>query len=346
MRSSVVLVGFLMLPLVVGCGSGTDQPAVDPTPISTPVPSPSPSPIPVPTVKPRVILNWGARSRGIGGLTSARSVLLRFPRAAVDGGDLTVTVNRSELLASYIETVTLNQEAVQGQRELRAEFFADPNGGGTLVGVAQGVRSLGPDGYFGDIALEGRVASVTLFAGQEFIIGKPTEPRVAIADAAGRLLALSPGSLFLTLRSGQNFARLNAGNVEGDLPGTIRLSAVVDKVESVVVASLVRSEAIVTITPPSSIVPIGNSINLQATVLQTNGGSTAVTWIIREGSVAGAISSTGTFTASGTPGIYHIVATSQYDPSRSSETTISVVAGGLTFPINYPTTGSVNAKVK
>ena len=53
----------------------------------------------------------------------------------------------------------------------------------------------------------------------------------------------------------------------------------------------------------------------------------AVSWSVQEGAAGGSISATGVYTAPGTPNTYHVVATSQADPTKSGSATITVQAG-------------------
>ncbi len=61
-----------------------------------------------------------------------------------------------------------------------------------------------------------------------------------------------------------------------------------------------------------------------------NSANQAVTWSINEGSAGGTISNTGVYTAPSVDGAYHIVATSQADPSKSGVATVTVIKSGFT----------------
>lgn len=52
----------------------------------------------------------------------------------------------------------------------------------------------------------------------------------------------------------------------------------------------------------------------------------AVVWSIQEGAAGGAINSDGTYTAPSVPGNYHVIASSQADPSKSAAITVNVTA--------------------
>jgi WD40 repeat protein len=78
----------------------------------------------------------------------------------------------------------------------------------------------------------------------------------------------------------------------------------------------------VSVSPATATVAIGASEQFSATVGGTN--NTLVTWSILEGTVGGAISGTGLFTASSDPGTYHVIATSAADPTRSGSALVTV----------------------
>jgi chitinase len=59
----------------------------------------------------------------------------------------------------------------------------------------------------------------------------------------------------------------------------------------------------------------------------------AVTWSVQEGIAGGSVSSTGLYTAPALPGTYHLIATSQADPSHAAMATIIVQAGNASGSI-------------
>jgi hypothetical protein len=78
----------------------------------------------------------------------------------------------------------------------------------------------------------------------------------------------------------------------------------------------------------------GSNWSFSATVL--NAKDTSVTWSIEEGSAGGAITDTGVYTAPGTDGDYHVIATSNADKTKSATATVSI--GATIFTL----TGSLN----
>lgn len=93
----------------------------------------------------------------------------------------------------------------------------------------------------------------------------------------------------------------------------------------------------VSISPLTASVVAGGTQAFTATV--TNSTNTAVTWSVQEGSAGGTVVG-GLYTASGTPGTYHVLATSVADATKSATATVTVTAAPATS-LSYtdPTTG-------
>ena len=89
------------------------------------------------------------------------------------------------------------------------------------------------------------------------------------------------------------------------------------------------STAVVTV-PPVAIslnqtavtIDVGNQFTFVANVTGTV--NTAISWSIQEGASGGSITSSGIYTAPGTDGTFHVIATSQADKSRHQSATITV----------------------
>ena len=87
----------------------------------------------------------------------------------------------------------------------------------------------------------------------------------------------------------------------------------------VVVATSVN----VAVNPSSATISTGGNVTLAATVTGTT--NTAVSWSVQEAS-GGSVSSTGVYTAPGTPGTYHVIAQSLADANARATATITVTA--------------------
>ena len=84
---------------------------------------------------------------------------------------------------------------------------------------------------------------------------------------------------------------------------------------------------VISVSPSASTVSLGGSQAFTCAV--SLDGDTSCSWSIAEGAEAGSIVSTGPnaaiYTAPATPGIFHVIATSNADPERSSAATVAVV---------------------
>jgi hypothetical protein len=72
---------------------------------------------------------------------------------------------------------------------------------------------------------------------------------------------------------------------------------------------------------------VGETVSFVANV--TNAADKAVTWSVKEGASGGAITPAGVYTAPATVGIYHVVATSKADPTKSDTVGVQVRAPGV-----------------
>ena len=85
----------------------------------------------------------------------------------------------------------------------------------------------------------------------------------------------------------------------------------------------------VTITPQSLVMKHGDNWAFAAAA--TNASDPTVIWSIQEGSRGGAVSDIGVYTAPAANGIYHVIATSKADPTKSATTTVNVGDTGFTL---------------
>lgn len=95
----------------------------------------------------------------------------------------------------------------------------------------------------------------------------------------------------------------------------------------------------VAISPTTPTVVV--NLTQQFTAVVSNSTNTTVTWSITEGATGGAITTGGLYTAPGTPGTYHVVATSVGDATKSATATVTVTAAPATaLAYTNPTTGT------
>jgi len=91
--------------------------------------------------------------------------------------------------------------------------------------------------------------------------------------------------------------------------------------------------ATVTVTAPQpvaiSLAPLTGSVDacrtLSFTATVTGTANTAVAWSVAEGATGGTVSAAGVYTAPDLAGTYHVVATSQQDPTKSQTAAVTVV---------------------
>ena len=79
----------------------------------------------------------------------------------------------------------------------------------------------------------------------------------------------------------------------------------------------------VSVAPSTAVVAPGGNVSFTATV--ANSANQSVTWSVQEGIAGGTVTGAGVYTAPSTAGTYHVVATSQADPTKSGAATVSVV---------------------
>lgn len=91
----------------------------------------------------------------------------------------------------------------------------------------------------------------------------------------------------------------------------------------------------ITLTPNSTSLPTGSSVQFKATVSGTS--NTAVTW----SATGGAITSGGMYTAPGTPGTYTVKVSSVADPAQSASATVTVTAPATVSVSVSPTSASL-----
>lgn len=326
---------------VAGCGSATGvhggdnliQPTPSPSPTPTPSPTPSPIPTPLPTARASLTVVWPARSRGtVASLASALSARVTLIGASPEGQDITFVVHRRADPSAYSAAYSAPTDALVGAWDLQVRFYAQGDGSGDVVGVAEARVTMAADGSLPDIATTGRIHSVEVSPGQSVLAGERKDLAFTARGDDGALLALTPGSAFVAVTGGADRLRVQEGQVEGLLPGPASVTVAIDGLVSPAAPVAVTSNAVVSVTPTPATVPIRGGQRFAATV--ANAPDNAVTWAVQEGAVGGTIADDGAYTAPATPGTFHIVATSVYDPSKQTVVTVTVQAGGARVGIN------------
>jgi hypothetical protein len=87
----------------------------------------------------------------------------------------------------------------------------------------------------------------------------------------------------------------------------------------------------VSVTPDTTTISVGDSRTFGASV--TGAADPSVVWSVQEGPTGGTVAADGTYTAPPVPGVFHVVATSAADSSRTATATVTVQAGGASGTI-------------
>ena len=359
----------LVIAALSGCGSGSgdpnkNTPTPSPSASATPTPSPTPAAAPV-AVTTRIV--WGPRSRqvgvqtnAVGGPSSALSATLTLRGANSSGGDVVLNVNRGVLNGPQ-DYSSAPQLAIPGIYILTATFYANANQTGVVVGTAQAsVTVLGDGNVSTTIATVGTVKSVTVAAGQVITIGQTKTIVYSALDAAGNVLAITPGSGFASivanlLPSGGTdpvvHASANGEDVTGLVPNRANVVVSVDGVSSAVTPITIRSNVSIVINPPGTpgtavTVGLGQAQTFTATVANDGPatGATGVFWqIVKNGATdtagdGGTLSTTGpsiqtVFTATGNlnnqssgTNVYVLRATSAFDTDVFVDVPLTIVS--------------------
>ena len=93
----------------------------------------------------------------------------------------------------------------------------------------------------------------------------------------------------------------------------------------------------VAVAPANLVMAAGVPAVFTATV--TGAADASVSWSVQEGAAGGSIDGSGHYTAPGTAGTYHVVATSVADPSKKATATVTVTPS-ISVSINPPSASS------
>ncbi len=175
-------------------------------------------------------------------------------------------------------------------------------------------------------------------------------------NALNVTIAISPSSATIPVGGNQAFTGIVTGTtntavtwsvVEGSADGTINGAGLYSApqaagtyhVQATSLADPSRT-AIAAVTVTATGQPVSVSIFPLAVSLPPSGaqtfaaivtgsGNTAVSWSVLEGSAGGTITNEGAYAAPQTSGTYHVMATSQSDPTKTATATVTVVQGAM-----------------
>ena len=325
-----VATGLLSL-LPSGCSGGGGTPLASPTPFGA-------TPTPLRTAAFRVQVDWGARSRVVG-LSSAQSARITLAGGAVSGTDLAWIVNRPAGTAAVTQTYDSPSQARVGTSILTIRFFADPDGGGAEVGLAQASATILPDGSLTvTISTYTGVQSVALIAGQSVEVGETKTLGFTARNLQGNVVAVTTGSVFFNVvQDPQNLAVVNGGSsVQGSHPISALVTARIDTATSPPTLVNVTSGTSVAVSPVTAAIGSEFPLDLTATVSNAPAAESDVTWAIeggagpQNGTLASVTGTTVRFLAPKLVDtdvrIIKITATSKYNTTRKFTTTVTVNA--------------------
>jgi probable HAF family extracellular repeat protein len=172
---------------------------------------------------------WAARSRAINAPSSALSASLVLTGAGPTGGDFTFTVNRDSSLAAHTGSYTSSNSAKAGTWPLTIRFYAQANGAGAVVGIAQSNVTINADGSgIGTISTTNTIASVEIPSGQGVGVGETKDLAFTARDGNGAIVAVTPGSTSFTVISGADKVQVINGQVKGLAEDGATLTASLD----------------------------------------------------------------------------------------------------------------------
>jgi hypothetical protein len=222
-----------------------------------------------------------------------------------------------------------------GIYNLQVQFFANENASGPLVGTAAASATVLLDGTLSTtIATFGTIQKVIIPAGQSVNIGETKTVIFEPRDASDNLVAITPGSAFVTLISqqstviGQPTVTVQGEDITGVNPRRATVTVKVDDAVSAPTDILVRAGTLqLTVTPNPAEVSILLTQQFTANIANDGpSGANGVTWLVKEGATAGSITADGLFTATSNEGVFTVVATSNYDPANVVEVPVTVIS--------------------
>lgn len=271
-----------------------------------------------------ITVNWPSRSRLIP--VAANSIRVFFkqgqqtladrliPRPSA-GGQSVTTVDGIAAGAVIVDATaypTVDGSGVaQAHGQTQATIVA---GGSVSIGLVM-------DSTINQIVIAGP-SSVTLTQGESSTLSMTAK------DASGAVVLTNPKTIvwssarasYVTVNSSGTITGVTA---TGSSPGPVSVSvSETESGKSDTVSVTVLVNVGVTVTPSTLDCWIGSARAFTAAVSGTT--DQRVTWSVAEGAAGGTISSSGIYVAPNTTGTYHVVATSQANPSKKGVATVNV----------------------
>lgn len=208
-------------------------------------------------------LTWGPRSRAFTGPSSALSAKIVYLGARPGGGDVTMTVDRPAEVNEQQRTYRTTEPLEVGSTTVRVTFYADANGQGTIVGLAEtpaqvlsnGTLGDGQGSSLGNIVTIGTIKSIVIPDGQRIRVDETKAFSFSARDAENDVVAVSGGSFFIRPANGN--LRVNADDtITGVANGTVDVELSTDGI---------TASTLVTVDP--SLVGVVQTMEIKATDL-------------------------------------------------------------------------------
>lgn len=176
---------------------------------------------------------WGPRSRTVSAPSSALSGVVSIdPAGTMPSTD--ATFNRPNGEETVLQTVDLGVKAPMGSADVIVRFYAEANGEGDMVGIAGGAVVVNSDGTIqGAIATQGTVSNVRVAPNQEVQVGSTETIAASVYNEKGEMIAVSPGSIFAAIVSGNDLAVADGPDITGVKRGEAQVTVTVDGKASV-----------------------------------------------------------------------------------------------------------------
>jgi probable HAF family extracellular repeat protein len=222
--------------------------------------------------------------------SSALSLEVILEGAALDGTDYRHVINRHADPAAYFETYTLDGPFPQGTTTtMQLRCYAQADAGGDVVGVGAGTAAIPKHGsIIGDVSISGTTSRTEVIPDQQINVGDRTALQMAVYDEAGRILTVSPGSVFWSLQDGAAHLQFDHGQAVGVSRGVATVIATVDRkpsaAQTVSVLAVPRAILLGTLAgAPADTFYFANGVSADGTVVvgntqQSDGGGQAFRW--------------------------------------------------------------------
>lgn len=251
-----------------------------------------------------------------------------------------------------------NSAVVWEIEEGKAGGFLTPEEGGALY------TAPGEEGTFRIFVFPEADPSVRAVATITVITAPPPPPGIVAVQIIPETIAIGTGETFRfeasvtgsadtavswTVQQGPLGGSVDAAGVytAPDRPGSYDVIATsrADPSKSARATVTVTAPIMLSLTPAAAAISIGQQQTFQASV--TGSDNRNVVWSIQEGAAGGTITpgagARATYTAPGAEGIFHVVATSQADPSRTATAAVTVTARPVISVVIQPETVSLSS---